>query len=172
MDRLGTRVMVANRNRIALRAVDLEGLLPVDHRAWVVGADVERLDLSPLYAPFRAVEGHAGRPGVDPAILPALWLYATLATFMDRLRTTSAATPRSRRRATARSRGNRSGGRSTMSTWNAPSLVAVCCAPFVGHKRFDGAGRDVGAPHPGLRPPLSARGEGPGEGFCRRLRSL
>ena len=78
MDRLGARVMVANRNQIELRAVDLEGLLPADHRARVVWAYVERLDLSPLYAQFKAVEGHAGRPGIDPAILLALWLYATL----------------------------------------------------------------------------------------------
>lgn len=78
MDRLGARVMVANRNQIELRAVDLEGLLPADHRARVVWAYVERLDLSPLYERIKAVEGHAGRPGIDPAILLALWLYATL----------------------------------------------------------------------------------------------
>ena len=78
MDRRGARVMVANRNQIELRAVDLEGLLPAEHRARMVWAYVERLDLSPLYAQFKAVEGHAGRPGIDPAILLALWLYATL----------------------------------------------------------------------------------------------
>jgi len=78
MDRLGARVMVANRNQIELRAVDLEGLLAADHRARLVWAYVERLNLSPLYEQFKAVEGHAGRPGIDPAILLALWLYATL----------------------------------------------------------------------------------------------
>ena len=78
MDRLGARVMVANRNQIELRAVDLEGLLPGDHRARVVWAYVERLELSALYAQLKAVEGHAGRPAIDPAILLALWLYATL----------------------------------------------------------------------------------------------
>jgi transposase len=39
---------------------------------------VEGLELSPWYANIRAVEGHAGRTPVDPAILVALWLYATL----------------------------------------------------------------------------------------------
>jgi transposase len=39
---------------------------------------VEGLDLTPLYSRIRAVEGHPGRPPIDPAILVALWLYATL----------------------------------------------------------------------------------------------
>ena len=36
------------------------------------------MDLSPLYQPIKAVEGHAGRPPIDPKILMALWLYATI----------------------------------------------------------------------------------------------
>ncbi len=36
------------------------------------------LDLAPLYDRIRATEGHPGRPPIDPAILTALWLYATL----------------------------------------------------------------------------------------------
>jgi len=36
------------------------------------------MDLSPLYEKVQAVEGRAGRPAIDPAILMALWLYATL----------------------------------------------------------------------------------------------
>ncbi len=39
---------------------------------------MEGLDLSPLHARIRAVEGHPGRPPIDPAILVSLWLYATL----------------------------------------------------------------------------------------------
>ena len=41
-------------------------------------AFVEGLDLSAFDARIRAVEGHAGRPPIDPAILSSLWLYATL----------------------------------------------------------------------------------------------
>ena len=41
-------------------------------------AFVEGLDLSALYVGIKAIEGHAGRPPIDPAILMALWLYATL----------------------------------------------------------------------------------------------
>ena len=36
------------------------------------------LDLSELYAAIKSREGEAGRPAVDPAVLLALWLYATV----------------------------------------------------------------------------------------------
>lgn len=39
---------------------------------------MEGLDLSELYSRIKAVEGRAGRPPIDPRILLALWLYATL----------------------------------------------------------------------------------------------
>jgi transposase len=58
--------------------VDLEGLLPGDHRARVVWSFVESLDLSPLYERVLSREGEAGRPAADPAVLMALWLYATV----------------------------------------------------------------------------------------------
>jgi len=72
------RVQRPNRTQLELRPVDLEGLLPADHRARVVWEFVEGLDLAPFYGGIKAVEGHAGRPPIDPAILMALWLYATL----------------------------------------------------------------------------------------------
>ena len=72
------RVQRPNRTQLQLRPIDLEALLPPDHRARVVWDFVEGLDLSPLYQTIRAVEGHAGRSAIDPAILMALWLYATL----------------------------------------------------------------------------------------------
>src|SRR2546428_151766 len=71
------RVQRPNREQLELRSVDLEGLLPPDHRARLVWEFVEGLDLAPLYAAIRAEEGGAGRPAIDPAILTALWLYAT-----------------------------------------------------------------------------------------------
>jgi transposase len=72
------RVERPNRAQLELRSVDLEGLLPADHRARLVWEFVEGLDLAPLYTAIRAVEGGGGRPAIDPAILMALWLYATL----------------------------------------------------------------------------------------------
>lgn len=72
------RLVVPNRAQMELRAVDLESLLPVDHPARAVWEFVESLDLGPLYAEVRSVEGAAGRPATDPRIYMALWLYATV----------------------------------------------------------------------------------------------
>jgi len=56
----------------------LDQLLPADHRARIVWAYVDSLDLSPLYAKIQAVEGKPGRDAVDPKIGLALWLFATI----------------------------------------------------------------------------------------------
>jgi transposase len=58
--------------------VDLESQLPEDHRARVVWAFVEGLDLSAFYARIKARDDVAGRPATDPRVLLAVWLYATL----------------------------------------------------------------------------------------------
>ena len=54
------RVQEANHAQVELRPMDLEALLPAEHRARAVWAFVEGLDLSRFYAAIRAVEGHAG----------------------------------------------------------------------------------------------------------------
>ena len=72
------RVVRPDRRQLRWDMVDLEGLLPADHRARLVWSFVESLDLSPLYAQVLSREGEAGRPAADPAVLMALWLYATI----------------------------------------------------------------------------------------------
>jgi transposase len=72
------RVLLAERNQIELRAVDLEATICLDHPARNVWAFVKGLDLSALYGEIGSVEGRAGRPAIDPRILMALWLYATV----------------------------------------------------------------------------------------------
>jgi transposase len=67
-----------NRAQVELRPCHLEALIPEDHAVRTVWAFVTGMDLLPLYQRIRAVEGGAGRPPIDPAILMALWLYATL----------------------------------------------------------------------------------------------
>lgn len=72
------RFETANRNQIELQPCDLEALLPPGHAARLVWRFVDGLDLRALYAAIRAREGAPGRPPIDPKILVALWLYATL----------------------------------------------------------------------------------------------
>ena len=72
------RYETANRDQIELQPCDLEALLPPGHAARLVWRFVEGLDLSAFDATIRAREGRAGRPPIDPKILVALWLYATM----------------------------------------------------------------------------------------------
>jgi transposase len=72
------RFIRADRDQTRWDLIDLEALLPSDHRARVVWEFVEALDLSALYAVIKAREGEPGRPPPDPAVLLALWLYATI----------------------------------------------------------------------------------------------
>jgi hypothetical protein len=61
-----------------LHPCSLEDLVAQDHPVRVVWAFVLGMDLSPLYEGIRALEGHAGRPAIEPTVLVALWLYATI----------------------------------------------------------------------------------------------
>jgi len=72
------RLRRAERQQVVLHVASLDSLLPEDHRARLVWEFVQGLDLGALYEPIRAVEGRAGRDAIDPRILLALWLYATL----------------------------------------------------------------------------------------------
>lgn len=72
------RIETANREQIELTPTDLESLLPPGHAARLVWRFVDGLDLSAFYAGIRAREGGVGRPAIDPKILIALWLYATI----------------------------------------------------------------------------------------------
>jgi transposase len=72
------RLEEANREQVAMRLVSLDELLPAEHRARLVWEMVKGYDLSAFYAEIDAVEGEAGRPAIDPRLLVAVWLYATL----------------------------------------------------------------------------------------------
>jgi len=58
--------------------MSLDDVIGADHRVRLVWALVERLDLSAWYEAIEAVEGGPGRAAIDPRILLALWLYATV----------------------------------------------------------------------------------------------
>ena len=72
------RLLQPNRLQVELRASDLESLLPEDHRARLVWGYVVRQDLSELIKAVKARGSNAGRAAIDPHIVFALWLYATL----------------------------------------------------------------------------------------------
>jgi transposase len=72
------RVVRPNRSQLTWDLVDPEAWLPADHRARLVWAFVETLDLSRLYDKVDAREGAPGRPPADPAVHLALWLLATI----------------------------------------------------------------------------------------------
>ncbi len=64
--------------QLLLPAMTLEQLLEPDHLARRVWRYVQALDLSLLYHLIEARLGGSGRPAIDPRLLVALWLYATL----------------------------------------------------------------------------------------------
>jgi len=72
------RVIRADRLQTRWEFIDLEAMLPCDHCARIVWSFVEALDLAELYDAIKSREGEAGRPATDPAVLLALWLYATV----------------------------------------------------------------------------------------------
>lgn len=72
------RVKRPQRDQVAFRACCWDDLLPDDHQARIVWDYVAGLDLSTLYERIKAVERGPGQSAIDPRILFALWLYATL----------------------------------------------------------------------------------------------
>lgn len=72
------RIKRAQRDQVEFRACCWNDLLPEGHQARLVWDYVQSLDLSPLDQQIKAIERRPGHPAIDPRILFALWLYATL----------------------------------------------------------------------------------------------
>jgi transposase len=72
------KLSTANRAQIEMQVVDLENLVADDHVVRIVWAYVLGLDLTVLYDAIQTFEGETGGPAIDPRILMALWLFATL----------------------------------------------------------------------------------------------
>jgi len=71
------RLRRAQRQQVTPVPVSRDALLPDDHLARLIWAAVERLDLSAFLAEIKVVEGGPGRAAADPAVLAAVWIYAT-----------------------------------------------------------------------------------------------
>ncbi len=72
------RLRYAERKQVELHTLSLDQMLPQEHIARTVWDSVKDLDITPLLADFRSVEHHAGPPVIDPRVLIALWLLATI----------------------------------------------------------------------------------------------
>ena len=72
------RMEKPDRQQMRIYLAALDDLLPGDHRVRLVWELVQTYDLEPLYARIKSVEGSAGRPAIEPRVLVAIWLYATL----------------------------------------------------------------------------------------------
>ena len=72
------RLSYANRCQGEFRDDSLDQLLQPEHPVRDVWQFVESLDLSAILAQIRSVPGNAGAPAIDPRILMALWLQATI----------------------------------------------------------------------------------------------
>jgi transposase len=72
------RLRYADHHFIPPPGRSLDQLLPDDHVVRGIWRFVQQLDLTPLLEPINALPGQAGAPAIDPRILLALWLYATL----------------------------------------------------------------------------------------------
>lgn len=76
----GKRVKIreADRRQLRMLPLDLEAAIPADDQVRAVWAFAERMDLSVYYAAIRSYEGELGRAAIDPRLLFALWVQATL----------------------------------------------------------------------------------------------
>jgi transposase len=72
------RVSRPHRDQVEMQLMALDQMLPSDHRARLVWAFVQSLDLEPLYASIQVTDRQAGRTAIAPEVLVALWLLATL----------------------------------------------------------------------------------------------
>jgi transposase len=76
-DRAPLRLRRANRDQVTPVPAYLDALLPDDHLARLLWQAVEQLDLAAFTTGLTVQEGGPGRAAADPAVLVALWLYAT-----------------------------------------------------------------------------------------------
>jgi len=71
------RLREPERDQIALRVVDVDSLIGLEHAARVIWAYVEKVDLRELEAAIKARAHTPGQAPASPRLLLALWLYAT-----------------------------------------------------------------------------------------------
>jgi transposase len=76
--RAAPRLRRPERDQVGWHAAAIDDLIAPDHPARAVWAFVTALDLSELHDEVKAREGVAGQAPPDPALMLALWLFATV----------------------------------------------------------------------------------------------
>ena len=77
-DRPAPRLRLAVRDEVQSWSSAIDQMLTPDHPARAVWDFAQGIDLWHLYRPIKATQHRPGHPHVDPRILFALWLYATI----------------------------------------------------------------------------------------------
>lgn len=72
------RVKTPQRAQVSMHFFSLDQMIREDHLARTVVKYVDSLDLTDLYDEIKSTRGNAGRDAIDPRMLFALWLFATL----------------------------------------------------------------------------------------------
>lgn len=75
---LEVRVKCPQRGQVMMHMLSLDEMIRAEHSARHVWRYVCSLDLSAFYQDIQAVKGGVGRDAVDPRVLLALWIFATL----------------------------------------------------------------------------------------------
>jgi len=77
------RMRSPDRSQVDPDPKTIDDLIPPGHKARLAWELVRDLDMTTLYDQIKAVEGHAGRPAIDPRILTVLWLHASIEGLTD-----------------------------------------------------------------------------------------
>jgi transposase len=72
---LANKYIPINREQMQWMSVDLEQLIPADHKARAIWDLSGTLDLSAFEQHAKSKEGEVGRPGWSPRLLVSVWLY-------------------------------------------------------------------------------------------------
>jgi len=72
------RFIAIDRQQCVLRPLDVEALIGEEHVARTLWKFLGTVDLSAFTVEPKAVDGHAGRPGWEPRLLIAVWLYGLM----------------------------------------------------------------------------------------------
>jgi transposase len=72
------RIKLPVRDQIEMQFLSLDQWLDPEHRVRLVNQYVDSLDLTQLYSQIKATVAHVGRDAIDPRIMFAVWLFATI----------------------------------------------------------------------------------------------